>query len=112
MSDEQPPRPLNLQPDFEVPPGFTLGLAGPDNCPVLIPYYMMPALEQTLAVRKAHQQPIVANASAKVRQASCALAFLITYQPVLVQPKNYLLVSDVEVKVPPNPVSTVYTLFS
>lgn len=78
MSDEQSPIPFNLQPGFEIPPGFTLAHAGPDKLPVLIPYYMMPAIEEMLAVQKAHQQPAVANASAKVRKKLCALAFLIT----------------------------------
>ena len=57
---------FNLPEGFEIPQGFAVRTIGTSNQPVLIPYYMVPALQQMLQIDEEKKKPNITKASAKV----------------------------------------------
>ena len=104
---DTPATTFNLPEGFHIPPGWAAGTIGPENQPYLVPYQLLPALEQMFDVKRAKEMPEVANASAKVTIAFNIHNFnnYLSYQPHFVQPYNHVVVGDVKVQVPANPVS-------
>ncbi|KJA19255.1 hypothetical protein HYPSUDRAFT_204661 [Hypholoma sublateritium FD-334 SS-4] len=87
--------PQNLPYQDDGPDGFYYSTVGQEKDLALLPDFFLPALEHSLAMKQVKKLPAVANASAT---------------PVLVQPRNHVVLGDVKLKVPANPPPTDFEL--